>query len=721
MTENQTYTTLYTLIQDEYEKYASLPMAVYATARDGRIIVYNNAARDFFHFDDNHNENKWIQHFYKDKSERTRVMESLALMKAGEWKKNETLEFLINNNTKCLRFFSKPYFTETHEFLGSLCLSFEITALERFSAIEDIIPFGIFEIGNGHRVTYANPISEELFERGSLKGVDAKSLFLNEEKYAAIVEKLKTQKAALKDELVRFKKGKNGAAFFGKLNLMPEFDGDTLIKSKGILMDATFGNFLNAAPIGLYLVTINTEGEHIIVSANKHFAEIKGFDNPKEIEGLSILKFHKDQESYEKFLKALEKAHNRNEILIDYLLPIVTKNGERKMVIVNAKALANENGKIEGRIGAVYDITNNLTQQLTDKVSRDYASLLHSYSAMILNVKETLDAIIKGHDDPLVLKGDEINETMALKKIDGAIERLKKYVEHYLQIRAERRLPFQEGVEKLQRKLSLFAKKDKAESKERAAWVRIIAKEMRRIFKIEVNQTNIPREVIKQILTELTEILRYSRIVSLSVTIREIKDNLLEIEAFKEALTIGANKEMLEERVDIDEVMEEAINYLGDFANSRGVTIEKRYKADGSKIASGVRREIYVAFYNLVHNAIKYSWRKTSDEQSTIVVVEMEKMRHSVKIFIQNWGVPIRKEELESGIIFEFAARGASSSDRDRRGFGIGLWHARTITERHKGQLKLTSEPLLGNLRDDYTKPFVTTSILELPLKNLIN
>lgn len=229
------YADVYFHIQKEFEQYNALPMSVYVTAMDGCIVMYNETACTFFSFD---KEKNWIQKYYRDEADRKRIMESLKQKQNGDWYKNKNVEFVIKGEIKSLRFFIKPYFTDSHEFVGFLCLTFEIKHLERFRHLNDVMPVSIFEIANGHKVIYANEASNELFNSKDLKGQEAKSLFINEEDYFSIVDNLKTNKKSLINELVRLKKNDMKAAFWGKLTIVPEFDaGGKLIKSKGVLME----------------------------------------------------------------------------------------------------------------------------------------------------------------------------------------------------------------------------------------------------------------------------------------------------------------------------------------------------------------------------------------------------------------------------------------------------------------------------------------------------
>lgn len=123
--------------------------------------------------------------------------------------------------------------------------------------------------------------------------------------------------------------------------------------------------------------------------------------------------------------------------------------------------------------------------------------------------------------------------------------------------------------------------------------------------------------------------------------------------------------------------------------------------------------ELTIAFKNIIHNAVKYSFRPPA---------EYEKYR-SIKIwgawdrgnqnfyviYIQNYGVGITKEEIEKGLIFQTFYRGEMASDKRRIGSGFGLAYARQVIEDvHHGSIAATSIPLGGDA-------YLTTFAISLP------
>ncbi len=125
--------------------------------------------------------------------------------------------------------------------------------------------------------------------------------------------------------------------------------------------------------------------------------------------------------------------------------------------------------------------------------------------------------------------------------------------------------------------------------------------------------------------------------------------------------------------------------------------------------------DLTLAFKNIMHNAVKYSFRppqgRDSNRYVRITGRWADKERQTYNISIENFGVGISEEEIEGRLIFQPYYRGEKASDRRRTGAGFGLAHARQIIEGlHHGSIEVTSEPM-G--RDAY----LTTFTVKLPIR----
>jgi signal transduction histidine kinase len=93
---------------------------------------------------------------------------------------------------------------------------------------------------------------------------------------------------------------------------------------------------------------------------------------------------------------------------------------------------------------------------------------------------------------------------------------------------------------------------------------------------------------------------------------------------------------------------------------------------------------------NLLTNAIKYS------PDSAQVDIKVRDDKDSVSISVVDSGIGIDKQEHEK--IFERFYRVAGKSEQTYPGFGIGLFIANEIVQRHEGTLNVESEKNKGSI-----------------------
>lgn len=138
-------------------------------------------------------------------------------------------------------------------------------------------------------------------------------------------------------------------------------------------------------------------------------------------------------------------------------------------------------------------------------------------------------------------------------------------------------------------------------------------------------------------------------------------------------------------------VIESIARRLGHLAEERGIEIRRHYRV-GSASLEAVPDQFEMVLYNLLQNAIKYSFRKAEGAQ--YVTVELNASQDSVVISVENVGPRITEDEISSGTIFQLGYRGAYSSDRGRTGSGAGLFIAHRVTVGHGGSITVSSRPL---------------------------
>lgn len=125
-----------------------------------------------------------------------------------------------------------------------------------------------------------------------------------------------------------------------------------------------------------------------------------------------------------------------------------------------------------------------------------------------------------------------------------------------------------------------------------------------------------------------------------------------------------------------------------------------------------VPAELSLAFKNLLHNAVKYSYRSVRHGKKRYVEIRLSKVEDRYyDVTISNYGIGIQPDEIAKGLIWKAGYRGKLSHDRNRTGSGLGLAHAKLAVEGiHGGRLDVHSMQQIGGA-------FVTNFTARIPVR----
>ena len=148
---------------------------------------------------------------------------------------------------------------------------------------------------------------------------------------------------------------------------------------------------------------------------------------------------------------------------------------------------------------------------------------------------------------------------------------------------------------------------------------------------------------------------------------------------------------------DLDKLIERTVNAMRDSATMHSIVkvgiLKKPLLADASRIEQ--------VLINLLTNAIKYSPRGKK------ITVRVSENTFEAKVSVQDFGMGIAKRDLKT--IFERYYRGKGTSDVAKNvnteGFGLGLYIAAEIVEKHGGKIWVESEVGKGSTFT-FTVPF---------------
>lgn len=154
---------------------------------------------------------------------------------------------------------------------------------------------------------------------------------------------------------------------------------------------------------------------------------------------------------------------------------------------------------------------------------------------------------------------------------------------------------------------------------------------------------------------------------------------------------------LIRKPVIVNELLKKAVLQLQAALEKRNGTM--RWKLEEENIViPGDEENLYLAFFNILNNAIKYS---TVPE----ITVVTGKKGNKYYIKIRDNGVGIEASEQRK--IFKKFYRSANGNIHNAKGLGLGLYFTKKVIDGHKGIIKLNSIPGIG-----------TEFIIELPFKN---
>ena len=139
---------------------------------------------------------------------------------------------------------------------------------------------------------------------------------------------------------------------------------------------------------------------------------------------------------------------------------------------------------------------------------------------------------------------------------------------------------------------------------------------------------------------------------------------------------------LLEDSFDISEVIRLALLSLDSGIEKKHLDIEAELSED-PVITRGNRDSIYQVVYNLIENAIKYSFAYGK--------IKLELWQQDLKVFVSitNQGETIPSEELPN--IFRRFHKIDKSRSVDREGVGLGLYIVKAMLDKHNEDIYVTS------------------------------
>ena len=481
-------------------------------------------------------------------------------------------------------------------------------------------------------------------------------------------------------------------------------------------------------PIGFYLVA--PDGRFLIASGGVRY--LLGMPMEGEISA-TIAEFYENPAQRTMLLEQAKERSRQGRYLQGALIRFCTRGGLRVAENTCRALLDPQTGAVVGYYGTLVDRTAEVEskqqeqklQQRIEDLTTDIGRVLHANSSTLTMVRLAFDPVLALIATELEIpnpKG-ELSPAQETALLDGQAQKLGGAIRGLIANNpAERRLQALpqlrwEYLEQLVGDLNGYQQIVPV-TEARPSFLRRLAADVTAI--LGEMRPGLAKEQVREVQRAA---LNLQRAAALLTATRAYVASI-QMEHSLRALRDFATGDLRsgEERVSVSmrSIVDNAVKSLADFASSRGIEIVIRDHSGGAEIAVQ-ERELQRAVANLVHNAIKYSWSRTGGTKPPWVSIEIRANDSEVSLSVENWGVPIPKDEIENNLIFNLGYRGRLSKDRNRLGTGVGLTDVLHAVQSHQGSVQVSSAPASSTaIRDEnhpdyYQQPFITVFTIRLP------
>jgi len=704
-----------------------LPIGAYVVDREGRFIDYNRKFRQILHLPATGPVTGSITDFYREPQKRQELIDKLIdAENRGQYMEKQVVAFVVGGQEVFVQNFCRSIRnpkdnTEIIGFIGSLV---DVTEEENYRRLFDSLPSGVYRLDRDDVIVHVNPAVVRMLGYNSYKELIGKpviDLYPHPEE-ADKLKQVLDKKGSATGVIVELQKKTGGTIFTQVSAFKLSLPDGSYNGREGTITDVTveehYRRILTDVPVGFYLVQ-KKNGEDIIRHCNQQFAEMFEFDRVEDVLNFKVKDLYSSPEELDKLRAALEENDKIKKPLLGHIARMKTRKGKIFVIEVNSRAQHDRQENIIGRAGVIRDISDEFVlRERVKELTNDIGGVLHAYTSTLLTVQHSLRAVRSS------LEPDPFGDTGYLNT-DEEVGALKEPISH-LASAVNKLVDLAQDQE---RKIALSQKNwselsrlaDVLKGIEDIPYPQFHSPTAREaaiiILEIcrQVAEGKLPREVIRQVIRDAENLLRICSLI----TLHQAGDAVISMDHTVRSLReyVISSVRIKEKQIEctIKSLIDRTITNMDEFARNQGVNIKLKINDPWVQVKV-VERDIIRALTNLLHNAIKYSWSREKGEAPRIFI-RSNLLEKKILIEFENWGVPIPKEEIEQGMLFQIGHRGRLSGDRGRVGTGVGLTDSRRVAHEHGGDVTIDSRPARPEGKmDDYKQPFLTIATLSLPI-----
>ena len=478
-------------------------------------------------------------------------------------------------------------------------------------------------------------------------------------------------------------------------------------------------------PIGVYVVA--PDGKFL--ACNRLVRELLRLPLEGEVRA-SLAQFYADPRARHEVLQKVCVAEERGAHLEKEIIRLRVESREI-FVEDYCKPLRDPTThEIAGYVGCLVDVTADYElHQREEKLARrveeltfDIGRILHANTSTLLMAQQTLDGIAEALSQrpiqEIIARPLEDLDERLIQEAGWLANALDRLIEPTDAERRRAALPATQWDALAARVTPLRQVRDLIPGVEmRVPSLRSVAHEIAAQCQA-IAPGVLPRELIRDVVRAAAQLENTACLMDTIMTRMAIIQMDATLRSLRDFITADIRVHEEKKRLSLKLLIEQAITQVAEFARSSRVEIVRRDREFDLPV-EGIERDLVRALSNLLHNAIKYTWRR--DRARAPWVTIRAYMRDAFAcVEIENWGVPIAREEIEQGLVFQLGYRGKWSKDRGRLGTGIGLTDAQRTAQAHYGELHVASRPahpgwVKPEEPDYYNQPFVTTVTFCLP------